>query len=203
MPIDFHRRAAVETVSFLEAIGVERAVLWGHSDGAVIAAIIGLNEPRRCLALILEAFHYDRAKPASRDFFRAMMLDPSLLGERVCSIMVREHGEDYWRKVLSNNGEAWLRIGEKGNRPDSDFYEGRLNELRAPTLLIHGSGDPRTEPDELAIVQSQLRSARVHIIEGATHSPHSSRRYADECARVAKEFLETLFQPATNGESEQ
>src|SRR6478736_617300 len=33
----FHERAADETVAVLDALGIERAVLWGHSDGAVIA----------------------------------------------------------------------------------------------------------------------------------------------------------------------
>src|ERR1700687_4066158 len=35
--IDFHRRAAEETLLLLDALGIERAVFWGHSDGAVIA----------------------------------------------------------------------------------------------------------------------------------------------------------------------
>src|SRR3954468_17068143 len=33
----FHRQAAAETVAVLDALDIERAVLWGHSDGAVIA----------------------------------------------------------------------------------------------------------------------------------------------------------------------
>src|ERR1035441_9031020 len=42
LPIDFHTRAAQETLLVLDALGIERAVIWGHSDGAVIAAMIGL-----------------------------------------------------------------------------------------------------------------------------------------------------------------
>ena len=53
MPVDFHRRAAAETLSVLDALGIERPVLWGHSDGAVIAAMIGLTAPERCERLIL------------------------------------------------------------------------------------------------------------------------------------------------------
>lgn len=47
MPLDFHRRAAAETIAFLDALGIERAILWGHSDGAVIAAMMGLTAPER------------------------------------------------------------------------------------------------------------------------------------------------------------
>jgi pimeloyl-ACP methyl ester carboxylesterase len=58
LPIDFHRRAAEETLLVLDALGMERAVFWGHSDGAVISAMIGLRAPERCDRLILEAFHF-------------------------------------------------------------------------------------------------------------------------------------------------
>ncbi|MGB8010354.1 MAG: alpha/beta hydrolase [Terriglobales bacterium] len=46
MELDFHRRAAEETLLVLDALGIKRAVFWGHSDGAVIAAMIGLAAPR-------------------------------------------------------------------------------------------------------------------------------------------------------------
>src|ERR1700687_5603379 len=45
LPSNFHYRAATETLSLLESLGIERAVLWGHSDGAVIAAILGFTVP--------------------------------------------------------------------------------------------------------------------------------------------------------------
>jgi len=76
MPLDFHRRAAEETLAVLNALGIERATFWGHSDGAVIAAMIGLKAPERCEQLILEAFHYFRKKPSSRGFFERFSAHP-------------------------------------------------------------------------------------------------------------------------------
>src|SRR5271157_3049824 len=76
MPTDFHRRAAEETLLVLDALGIEQAVLWGHSDGAVIAAMIGLAAPERCARLILEAFHFYRNKPGSRSFFERFAKHP-------------------------------------------------------------------------------------------------------------------------------
>src|SRR5208283_5478831 len=63
LPLDFHRRAAEETLLVLDALGIDRAVLWGHSDGSIIAAMIGLAAPERCAGLVLEAFHFYRNKP--------------------------------------------------------------------------------------------------------------------------------------------
>src|SRR3954465_14758236 len=38
---DFHHRAAAETWAVIDALGLERPTLWGHSDGAVIALLMG------------------------------------------------------------------------------------------------------------------------------------------------------------------
>ena len=55
LPPRFHEAAAIETERLLDAMGIERPVIWGHSDGAVIAAILGLREPARYRGVVLEA----------------------------------------------------------------------------------------------------------------------------------------------------
>ena len=192
MPADFHGRAAVETIRLLEALGVEQPVLWGHSDGAVIAAMMGLRWPERISGVILEAFHYYRFKPGSREFFETMSGDPSGLGERVCAVLSAEHGEDYWQKLIINNGRAWLRLADESAVPKQDLYDGKLSGLAVPALFIHGSRDPRTEPGEIDAVRHELPKARFEILEGAGHSPHSASPSAEACTHVAGNFLESL-----------
>jgi pimeloyl-ACP methyl ester carboxylesterase len=48
LPSDFHRRAADETRAVIEGLGLERPVLWGHSDGAIIALLLARARPGRC-----------------------------------------------------------------------------------------------------------------------------------------------------------
>jgi pimeloyl-ACP methyl ester carboxylesterase len=192
LPSDFHRRAAVETIQVLDALHIDRPVLWGHSDGAVIATLIGLSAPDRIAAVILEAFHFYRVKPGSREFFETMAGDPNLLGERVARVLANDHGEDYWQKLILNNGNAWLRIAEDATHSRQDLYDGKLAELRVPTLFIHGSRDPRTEPGEMDAVRNQLPNARIEMIEGGGHSPHSESASAGECSRIANDFLESI-----------
>lgn len=189
LPSDFHQRAAVETVHLLDALHLERPVLWGHSDGAVIASLMGLASPDRFAGIILEAFHFYRSKPGSREFFEVMAGDPGLLGERVATTLARDHGEDYWRKLIVMNGSAWLRIAKEATHERHDLYDGKLSELQVPTLFIHGSRDPRTEPGEMDAIRAQAAGARIEIIEGGAHSPHSESASAGECNRVAGEFL--------------
>jgi pimeloyl-ACP methyl ester carboxylesterase len=193
LPPDFHAKAAVESAAVLDALNIERCALWGHSDGAVIAAIMGLNQPERYAGIILEAFHYDRLKPRSRAFFAQMRDDPGGFGERVRAALAEDHGEDYWRSVLTCGGKAWLAIAETAHLPEKDFFGQRLGQLQPPTLFLHGSQDPRTEPDEFDRIRRALPSARIHFIANGGHSPHSESAAVEECNRVAGEFLRDLL----------
>ena len=191
MPLDFHRRAAAETVAFLDALGIERAILWGHSDGAVIAAMMGLSAPKCCESLILEAFHYLRRKPGSRSFFERFAAHPEDLGEETRNLLAEDHGETHWQTVLRRNCAAWFRIADQVVRPDEDLYDGGLGELRVPTLFLHGSLDPRTEPGEMDRVRQALPDAAMRFIADGRHSPHSEEAACQECNTVAQEFLQS------------
>jgi len=186
---DFHYRAAAETLSFLDALGIERAFFWGHSDGAVIAAIIGFNAPERVRCLILEAFHYYRMKPSSREFFETLAHEPEALGAELCARFALEFGEENWRELIMSHARTWLEIALESSGPSGDLYGGRLHEVSAPTLFIHGRLDPRTEPGELDAVAAQLPRAEMQILNAAGHSPHSEAASADLATRLAKEFL--------------
>jgi len=192
LPTDFHFRAAVETIRFLDALHIDRPLLWGHSDGAVIAAKIGMMWPDRVSGLILEAFHFLRRKPASRGFFETMATDPNGFGERVSSTLARDHGEDYWKSIIVLNGNAWLGLADEAKSDDHDLYDGKLSSLAVPVLFIHGSRDPRTEPGELDAVRSQLPGAAFEVIEGGGHSPHSSDSTSNDCIKAARRFIDAI-----------
>lgn len=200
---DFHHRAAAETFAVIDALGLDRPVVWGHSDGAVIALLMGLAGPDRLSGLIVEAAHFLRRKPGSREFFEAMLRDPDSLGERVTGVLARDHGEG-WRDVISANGDAWLLIANDATAPTADLYGGRLAELRVPTLVIHGARDPRTEPGELEALREALtRRAEAprhfSILPEGGHSPHSERATADEVTRIAAAFLAQLPSGVAHG----
>ena len=189
-PRGFHKLFARETTAFMDALGIESALLWGHSDGAVTAALMGIDSPDRVAGIIMEATHYDRRKPRSKRFFESAATNPEKFGERVVSILANEHGEDYWRKLMENHGNAWLDIHYGWRDPEQDMYGGRLSELRVPTILIHGSEDPRTEPGELDMIQELLPEASIHVIAGGGHSPHSESDAWTESNRFAADFFD-------------
>ena len=189
LPPKFHVAAAIETETLLDALGVERCVLWGHSDGAVIATLMALRAPERYDGIVVEAIHLDRAKPRSREFFLRMANDPDAFGERVTRKLAAEHGEDYWRTIIGADGRAWLDIAAT---PDDDLYEGRLHELRVPMLVVHGTDDPRTEPGELDRIRREVPGARIEMLPGGGHSPHDARASAARCTALVAEFISSV-----------
>ena len=189
LPPRFHHAAAAEQEALVDALGIERCAIWGHSDGAVIAAIMALRRPSRVSAVILEAVHVDRAKPRSRGFFEAMVTDPDSVGPRLAARLAADHGDDYWRTVLAGGGRAWLDIAAT---PDDDLYDHRLPELAVPVLVLHGADDPRTEPGELDRVARALPGAAIHRLAGGGHAPHSERGASAEATAIAARFLRAL-----------
>ena len=192
LPLDFHYRAATETLSFLDSLGIERAFLWGHSDGAIIAAILGFTAPERVSGLILEAFHFYRVKPGSREFFGTLAHRPEALSPELREKFARELGADYWPQLITGHARAWLQMADESIGREDDPYSGRLREITAPTLIVHGRLDPRTEPGELDAVRGQLSQAEMRILDDASHSPHSESASADLVTGIAGSFLRKL-----------
>lgn len=169
LPADFHQRAADETRVVLDALGLERPILWGHSDGAIIALRLGLANPDGVSAVIAEATHYFRQKPRSRAFFDAVIANPE------STPMMRLHAQ------------AWRRIDDEA-APGEDFYDRRLSQLRAPALIVHGARDPRTEPGEIEALRAACPNVR--LFEAGGHSPHSEAATAVGVTRAAVEFVD-------------
>jgi pimeloyl-ACP methyl ester carboxylesterase len=115
-----------------------------------------------------------------------MANDPDAFGERVARRLAADHGEDYWRTVLRFGGRAWLDIAAT---PTDDLYDHRLGALRVPLLVVHGVNDPRTEPGELDRLRRDVPAARLELIAGAGHSPHSEPGSAVTSTALVAEFL--------------
>lgn len=191
LSFDFHRQAMEEYLLFLDALGIENAIWWGHSDGAVIAALAAIERPERVTAVILEALHLYRDKPRSSAFFEQMVSEPDSFGPAVTDVLARNHGER-WRDVLRAGGRAWLDLAATAKDIHHDLFEGRLAAIEVPAMLIHGARDPRTEPGEFDALCASLPRAQVEYYPTGGHSPHSQIATASAAAEAIRDFIATI-----------
>lgn len=162
-----HEEAA-RVAALLDALDVERAVLFGHSDGGSIALIFAAWHPDRVAALILEAPHVyvERLTIDSiakvKDVFVSTDLGAKLGRHHRDADTVFWRWNDIW---LDPRFEAWN-------------IEGLLPAIDAPTLLIQGLDDEYGTLDQLDRIEAVLsRTRRVELAE-CGHSPHRDRRDA-------------------------
>nr|HID13387.1 alpha/beta hydrolase [Anaerolineae bacterium] len=183
----FHRQAAADMLALLDALKVERAALWGHSDGAVIGAMMAIQYPDRVRALIFEGGHLYCRKPQTRRAFERVLASPESLPEAIQEALIAGHGVERWRQVLRNWAEAWLALGER----DGDLYTGRLAEIRCPTLILHGAHDPHTAVAEIEALATQIPDAELHVFPAAGHSAHDDPATLEVCNGLVRRFLNT------------
>jgi len=187
-PSDFHYRAALETLAVLDALGIDQAVWWGHSDGAVIAAMAAIHAADRVKGVILEALHYFADKPRSRSFFERMAFEPDSFSESIRRTLTTEHGQDQWRNIVQLDGRAWLDLARDAATPSTDLYGDCLSEVQTPALVIHGGQDPRSEPGELESILGALPHALLSLHPDAGHCPHAEAS-KDAVNRAVMGFL--------------
>jgi pimeloyl-ACP methyl ester carboxylesterase len=64
--------------------------------------------------------------------------------------------------------------------------------VTAPVLVVHGGGDPRTEPGELDRILAVLPDPVLSFHPEAGHSPHSEASTRDAVTRAVTAFLGSL-----------
>jgi pimeloyl-ACP methyl ester carboxylesterase len=183
LPIRYHHDGMIELGHCLDALAIDRAVLWGHSDGAIIAALFAARHPERVSALVLEAIHFYRAK--SKDFFAKFAAEPDSLSQSTIRRLRADHGDARWRTVVAMHSRVWLAFHAIGG----DFYDGQLEAIRAPALVLYGEEDPHTPPHESETLARHLHHATLARVPAGGHSPHSEPETARFCSERVLGFL--------------
>jgi non-heme chloroperoxidase len=186
---------AADVAAFMDAIGLESAVIVGHSNGSYTAQRFAIDHPERTVALVLMGAFRDAAGDPSVKEFRAAIeqledpidaefarefqestitrpLAPGVLDQAVaesCKVPAR-----VWRAALDGLLEA---------TPPTD---GGL--ITAPTRILWGDRDtycPRDEQDRLA---AAIPGAELIVYEDTGHALHweePARAAADIAAFVS------------------
>jgi pimeloyl-ACP methyl ester carboxylesterase len=164
----------------LDAVGFERGALFGHSDGASIAAIFaGAHRDPRVLALVLMAPHFF-TEPGGQAAISATH-NAYLSGPLRARLGKYHRDAD---NTFLGWANAWLDPGFAGVWN----IEAGLNAITIPTLAIQGAQD---EYGTLAHIEALAARSQAlvetQIIEDCRHSPHLEK--PAETLASAADFL--------------
>jgi pimeloyl-ACP methyl ester carboxylesterase len=195
------------TVALLDELGIDRAVLVGHSAGGTVALLTALRYPHRVEALVLEdAAVYENA--GTPEWMGPFLRTPPM--GRLGPLLVRSltlWGEAAIRTAWSDPDKITVELISGYKKPlrvenwDRALWEvvlashplgleERLDEVSAPALAITGGCDrivPTRNSERLA---AELPAAELVVIADCGHVPH------EECPAefllAATEFLSRL-----------
>lgn len=200
---------ADQTVSLMDALGIDKALLVGHSAGASVALLVAAQYPDRVAGLVLEAPAV-YSQPETPGIVRRIQQTPQ--ARRLGPLLVRRiagSGSDdlirsafYDSTVVTAGVLAGYRLPLKADGWDRALWEfsiaprtdvaGLLGRVKAPTLVIAGTQDAIVPFSDSKRVAAAIPSARLVELEKTGHIPHeeSPERFANEVYRFLDELPE-------------
>ena len=198
------------TVSFMQALGIERADIIGHSFGGAISISLATSFPEKVDRLILESSfglandisllhklcsvpvlakvgsQKARTRTGLDERVKLEFYRPDFAAREIVSRSYLFMQMPEARRVMLNIMHNW--VDANGLHRDIVMVD-RLPLIKSPTLLIHCEQD-KFHPPELSRNAWQLiPDARLKIFSDCGHCPHIER--AAEFNEAVLEFLES------------
>ena len=183
-----------DLVAFMDAVGVEAALIAGHSAGSYTAQRFAVDHPDRTLGVVLIAsFRAFHDKPDILELNEAVSqftdpVDPGFVREFQESCVAQPVPPGYIDAIVAGSLQVPARVWK-------EYLAGLLEaeaptengSIAAPTLILWGDQDafcPRSDQDALL---ATIPQARLETYHGTGHCPHweQPERAADEIAAFA------------------
>jgi pimeloyl-ACP methyl ester carboxylesterase len=177
--------AAADVAGLMAALGIEQAGIAGVSMGGFVALELALARPELVERLVLIGTSAGGATHVSTspEVMRTLMPGAEAFetgdgARRVTSAVAgpgfaERHPEaiDEFVEIARHNPmarDAYLRQLAACRAHD---VTGRLADIRAPTLVVHGDADPLVRIENGRLLAEQIPGARLVVYEGVGHIP--------------------------------
>ena len=185
---------ADDVAAFAAALGVERPLVLGYSDGAQVALELGLRHPALARAMVIGGV-VTRPSEAYLQAVRGLgfpapgevdlaAVERALGGffATVKAVHREAKGPDGLRRYLTQMSELWHGV--------PDYTDEQLSSITAPTLVISGDRDFPSLDDSLRLYRL-LPRGELAVVPSASHGEDLGSRVFWE---AVKEFLSRQVQ---------
>jgi pimeloyl-ACP methyl ester carboxylesterase/DNA-binding winged helix-turn-helix (wHTH) protein/class 3 adenylate cyclase len=183
----------------MDAVGSERAVLIGVSEGGPMCSLFAATYPEKTTALVMIGTYAKRIKDedypwgvSAEDreaFFDLMRRDwgkPVGIEERAPSMAEDEEFRSWWAEYLRMGASPGAAVALTKMNAEIDVRN-VLPLVRVPTLVIHRSGDLCLKVEEGRFVASLIPASKYVELGGIDHLP-----FVGEQTEVLDEIEEFL-----------
>lgn len=170
---------AADAATFMDALGLEAAVIVGHSLGSANAQRFAIDHPDRTLGLVLAgSFASLATSPVAQELWQAVStmedpVDPDLVREFQQSTLARPVPQEFFETVVRESLKLPARVWRATVAGSlQDDFSGELGGIEAPTLLVWGDRDgmvPRSDQDAQT---AAIAGSRLVVYEGTGHAVH-------------------------------
>ncbi|MEZ5307200.1 MAG: alpha/beta fold hydrolase [Pyrinomonadaceae bacterium] len=167
----------------MDAVGSEKAVLFGVSEGGPMCGLFGATYPQRTLGLMMfgtyarrlqcEGFPHGITEDELNRFLNEMLENwgtPIGLETRAPSMMNDERFRDWWAEYLRMGVSPGAAVALSRMNSEIDV-RGVLPTIRVPALVMHREGDICLGLEEGRFVAQQIPNSRFVELVGDDHLP--------------------------------
>ncbi|MBN2154160.1 MAG: alpha/beta hydrolase [Candidatus Lokiarchaeota archaeon] len=182
---------AGDLVGFLDAVGIKKVHLLGHSMGGMVAQVVAKTAPERLEKLILLATA-PFLKISGVELALAKVVPfKTLLAMAFKRSFPQDHPKDEVEGAVAESARctsrvAYLRTMAQMTRKHF-CSEPWLPQLRVPTLVIGCDGDRQLGYEASQAIQSAIPGAILYTIKGGSHE--AQLLHAEEVATAVGKFL--------------
>jgi pimeloyl-ACP methyl ester carboxylesterase len=164
----------------MDALGIERAVIVGHSMGSLLATRFAIDHPSRVLGLVLiGAFTTLKGNAGVEELWRDAVadmsdpIDPELVRAFQQSTLARPVPPAFLEGVIAESLKVPARVWREalGSMRDDDF-SAALPLIAAPTLVLWGERDEFTGRAEQDLLVTLIPGAKLTVHAESGHAPH-------------------------------
>lgn len=168
---------ADDAVRLCDHLGIERAIFGGMSQGGFVSLRIALRYPQRVKALVLISTQAGVDNSETLAGYHQMLetwraVGPVLpLRETLAGLIIG--GREHWEPWISTWGELSkdALVHPALCLLDRDDITWRLGEIKAPTIIFHGTADTAIHIDRARIIADKLPDCHgVVEVPGAGHA---------------------------------